>query len=442
MTDPQLAELSRTLFWPWTFLLYAGGMAAYFYRMAFTQVARDPGDRSLMGTWVGRLGTVLIAAGLATHLGSLVTRAVAAGGREPWGNMYEYSSVLGFGVVVMALLLVQWRMRRPELVGFLLLGALVMMGSAIVLYTPAGPLMPALQTHWMKIHVSTMAISSMIFIVAFVFTGLYLIRDLAESRLARLQDARQSGSTVGAAYAPPGTVTEESGDAVVADREDELPERDGTAADAPPPGDLSDDPRAYGKALRQAVNPIPVALSAAAIALAFSFLFRSATASIVAPLVVGGGVFLAWALLPSLPSAATLDSLAYRTIAFAFPILTFGVITGAIWAEQSWGRYWGWDPKETGAFLTWIAYAGYLHARATRGLRGRGAAGIGILAFLILMFTYFAVNLWITGLHSYAGSGADASNPPFVGIGGALLLYAIVKVVSRRSGGDRVLPAD
>jgi ABC-type transport system involved in cytochrome c biogenesis permease subunit len=74
-----------------------------------------------------------------------------------------------------------------------------------------------------------------------------------------------------------------------------------------------------------------------------------------------------------------------------------------MWAEQSWGRFWGWDPKETGAFLTWIAYAGYLHARATRGVRGRRAAWIGIGAFVTLMATYLVANYVIVGLHSYAG---------------------------------------
>ncbi len=81
---------------------------------------------------------------------------------------------------------------------------------------------------------------------------------------------------------------------------------------------------------------------------------------------------------------------------------TFAVIMGAIWAEQSWGRYWGWDPKETSAFLTWVAYAGYLHARATRGMRGRRAGWLGILAYAVLMFTYFVVNMIVVGLHSYA----------------------------------------
>ncbi len=103
-----------------------------------------------------------------------------------------------------------------------------------------------------------------------------------------------------------------------------------------------------------------------------------------------------------LPSAAALDRLAYRMIAFGFPIWTFGIVTGAIWAESAWGRYWGWDPKETWSFVTWVVFAGYLHARATAGWKGRRAAVIGLVGFVALLITYYAVNLWIVGLHSYA----------------------------------------
>jgi cytochrome c-type biogenesis protein CcsB len=103
-----------------------------------------------------------------------------------------------------------------------------------------------------------------------------------------------------------------------------------------------------------------------------------------------------------LPSAASLDRLAYRFIAFGFPIWTFGVICGAIWAQEAWGRYWGWDPKETWSFITWVIFAGYLHARATAGWKGRRAAVIALIGFVSLFITYYAVNLWISGLHSYA----------------------------------------
>jgi cytochrome c-type biogenesis protein CcsB len=102
-----------------------------------------------------------------------------------------------------------------------------------------------------------------------------------------------------------------------------------------------------------------------------------------------------------LPSAAALDRVAYRVIAFAFPIWTFAVIAGAIWAQEAWGRYWGWDPKETWSFVTWTIFAGYLHARSTAGWKGRRAAVIAVVGFISLLITYYAVNLWIVGLHSY-----------------------------------------
>ena len=102
-----------------------------------------------------------------------------------------------------------------------------------------------------------------------------------------------------------------------------------------------------------------------------------------------------------LPSAAALDRVAYRVIAFAFPIWTFAVIAGAIWAQDAWGRYWGWDPKETWSFVTWTIFAGYLHARSTAGWKGRRAAVIAVVGFVSLLITYYAVNLWIVGFHSY-----------------------------------------
>ncbi len=103
------------------------------------------------------------------------------------------------------------------------------------------------------------------------------------------------------------------------------------------------------------------------------------------------------------PDSATLDGLAYKVNAFVFPLWTFAVIAGAIWAEDAWGRYWGWDPKETWAFITWVVYAAYLHARATAGWRGRKAAALGLLGFACFLINYFGVNFFADGLHSYSG---------------------------------------
>ena len=104
-----------------------------------------------------------------------------------------------------------------------------------------------------------------------------------------------------------------------------------------------------------------------------------------------------------LPSLPTLDRIAYRTAIVAFPVYTFAVMAGALWAEVAWGRYWGWDPKETCAFVTWVIYAAYLHARSTAGWRGRRAAWISVVGFASIMFNLFFVNMVVSGLHSYAG---------------------------------------
>jgi cytochrome c-type biogenesis protein CcsB len=107
--------------------------------------------------------------------------------------------------------------------------------------------------------------------------------------------------------------------------------------------------------------------------------------------------------LERLPSSRRIDLIAYRFLAFAFPLWTFTVVAGAIWAEYAWGRYWGWDPKETWALVTWVIYAGYLHARSTAGWRGTKAAVIAIIGLASFWFNFVGINLFVSGLHSYAG---------------------------------------
>ncbi|MBD0745737.1 c-type cytochrome biogenesis protein CcsB [Streptomyces sp. CBMA152] len=104
-----------------------------------------------------------------------------------------------------------------------------------------------------------------------------------------------------------------------------------------------------------------------------------------------------------LPSAASLDKFGYRVNAAVFPLWTFTIIAGSIWAGDAWGRYWGWDPKEVWSFITWVAYACYLHARATAGWKGRKAATLALIAFGCWLFNYYGVNIFVTGKHSYAG---------------------------------------
>jgi cytochrome c-type biogenesis protein CcsB len=98
--------------------------------------------------------------------------------------------------------------------------------------------------------------------------------------------------------------------------------------------------------------------------------------------------------------AEALDRIGYQAVVIGFPLMTLTIILGAIWAEISWGRYWGWDPKETASLVTWLIYAGYLHARVMRGWRGKKAAVLLILGFCAVLFTFFG-NYFFQGLHSY-----------------------------------------
>ncbi len=297
------------------FFAYLAAMLAAFHHLAFRR-------RSV---WVASIA--LTAVGAAAHLVSLVARGVAAE-RIPLGNMYEYSLALSFLVVVAYLMWVEGLSRVRTLGGFVLAFAtLTMAVAALFLHVGPAPLVPALNSYWRQIHVSSMIVSSSLLALGSVVTILYLVQDRRERREAVPPIA--GGSTA-------------------------------LRAEEGAPHDLIPDPDE--------------------------------------PIEPGPSRRLGW-----LPRAAALDRLAYRLIAFAFPIWTFGIITGAIWAQEAWGRYWGWDPKETWSFITWVVFAGYLHARATSGWRGRRAAAIALIGFVALLITYYAVNLWIVGLHSYAG---------------------------------------
>jgi cytochrome c-type biogenesis protein CcsB len=106
-----------------------------------------------------------------------------------------------------------------------------------------------------------------------------------------------------------------------------------------------------------------------------------------------------------LPRPELLDEIAYRAVIVAFPMLTLVIVLGAVWANQAWGTYWSWDPKETASLVTWLIYGAYLHARVARGWRGRKAAWLLMLGFAAVLFTFFG-NLFFGGLHAYSGVGS------------------------------------
>ena len=372
MLDMELAATSNTLF-NVAFIAYILAMVGYFVRLAFTKVSLDGGPKmTRTGVWVGRVATGIAGSAAAVHLASIVTRGMAAG-RTPWANMYEYSSMLAFLAVVFGLFVVQRKWGYGHLMGFVLMLAVLSMTSALLLYTEAGPVVPALNSYWINIHTTGAMVSSSIFIVAFAALALYLVKDTAERRVAAKSAERFGSTSLGAAEAPTDT-------------------------------DPDDIDYASPLAQRDVLSPIAFPVIPLAIVAAFVLIvWRDPLATLIAGSVAALIGTATWYAVPYLPPSAKLETLAYRVTAFGFPIWTFAVLAGAVWAQEAWGRYWGWDPKETGSFFTWLLYAAYLHARSTRGWRGRGAAWIGVAAFIALMITYYAVNLFVVGLHSYAG---------------------------------------
>ncbi|MEI7641959.1 MAG: c-type cytochrome biogenesis protein CcsB [Actinobacteria bacterium] len=243
---------------------------------------------------VARIATALMILGFLLLLAGVIVRGLSAH-RVPWGNMYEFSitGALAFTGAYLAALK-KFELRWLGLP--ISIAVLLVLGTAItLLYRPSAPLVPALKSTWLVVHVSAAIISGGVFLLANTIAATYLILDRMESRGGRNVWAKR------------------------------------------------------------------------------------------------------------LPTLEALDQLTYRLVAFVFPLWTFAVIAGAIWAESAWGRYWGWDPKETWAFITWVAYAAYLHARVTAGWKGKKAAWLCLFAGSTFLFNYVYVNVWGTGRHTYSG---------------------------------------
>ncbi len=276
-------------------LVGAGGPPVVSEPAATVEQAPKADWGKLTGNWA----LWLTGAAALAHFGAVACRGFAAH-RMPWGNMYEFviSATFVGAVAWMVMAIAMPQVRRLGLV--LTLVQVLLLGFAgMILYTQISPLVPALQSYWYVIHVTSIVLSSGLFLVGFLPAAMFLVRDGHDKGRTRF------------------------------------------------------------------------------------------------PYSLGG----------KLPAAAALERLTFRMHAFAFPIWTFAVSAGAIWAEAAWGRYWGWDPKETWAFISWVVYAGYLHARSTPSVNRRVVAWIAIIGWLTVMMNLIGVNLFLTGLHSYAGVG-------------------------------------
>jgi cytochrome c-type biogenesis protein CcsB len=388
-------------------------------------------------------------ASLSTALGFAANTAAAAhrwymAGHPPFSTLYEM--LLSFVWTVAALTLIAERRYKVKIIGSVTMPlAVVSVILMQLLPSEVRPLVPALQSTWLHVHVTLAMLAYAACAVSFALAMMFLIQD--DMKTESFQALTALGMV--AVYAGMMLRFRSGGFAVVAwdptqNSEAFLSRGVRLFVTIPDLGWL------FLLVLLATITPLVlyvlgrvkqdgtffdhankamfVSILLQAVALA-AFILRSQNGAYASPDADGafptalaaspfllsgmlGGIFagllyllLLWrreGLQKMLPPASDLDQITYKTICIAFPLLTLMIAVGAYWANQTWGSYWSWDPKETWAAITWLVYAGYLHMRVTRGWKGRRAAYFAILGFAVVIFTFFGVTYLLPGLHAYA----------------------------------------
>ncbi|MBE0428801.1 MAG: c-type cytochrome biogenesis protein CcsB [Thermoleophilia bacterium] len=314
------------------------------------------------------LGTALLALGLTAHTVALILRWITSG-HAPMANHYESLSVFGWAIMLFYLTAEKFYPIRAA--GALVVpSGFIISSVALVFYSGPEPLAPALQSIWLWIHVSIAMLSYGLFALSFGVGFIYVVQEyLLKKNYDHVMGAflilfallgLVFGMWAGSYWAEPARV-------------------------------IADESTGAVKSVWSGSD--------------YAKMFGGAGVGLVLALFLGyaaGKGASRQAFAKRLPSLDVLDEVSYRGIAFGFPLLTIGIVTGAIWADQAWGRWWGWDPKETWSLITWLFYGAYLHTRLTMGWRGRHSAVLAIAGIVVVMFTYLGVNLFLSGLHSYA----------------------------------------
>ena len=292
--------------------------------------------------WLKHLGIPLAIAGFVAQVAQLAARWQIT---HIWPLLNLYGSLSLFSAVSVGIFIIfAFRYKLWFAGGFVIALAAVFLAYGVTWNEGTMPAVPSLQSYWAKIHVPLVVSSYAAFMVAFVLSALYLVKYYFERSL-----------TAAANPAGVAAVAKGAGAAAMMD---------------------------YSVA-EVGIAPVTVRMDTPNIA--------AAAAS--------GNAVAQW--LNTMPSLAQLDILVYRVVAVGLPLLTLGIITGAMWAHEAWGAYWQWDPKETAALFSWIVYAIYMHLHTRNQWRGVRSIWVSAIGFLTIMFCYFGVNIWISGLHSY-----------------------------------------
>jgi cytochrome c-type biogenesis protein CcsB len=383
--------------------------------------SREPAEH--MRKW-GNVAFATAVLGFAGHLLFFFTRWYS-GGHIPTSNMYEFMTFLG--MMIMAAFIIIFLIYRSLVIGvFALPVGIIILAYASVFPQEVQPLIPALQSYWLKIHVTTAATGEAFFAVGFAGGLMYLLRNINFKSTER-QDRREQRSIefvifvmlvivgfVAAIFSfnAAGYKATFSKDVVAKDKSGtEQTVRQSVDYVLPPifkPHGADTDKMTAFLGVKKPLLEAPSWMNGSNAGRKLN----TVVWSLISGLILYGLLRLiirkplGAAISPILESMdpEDLDEISYRAIAIGYPIFTLGALIFAmIWAAEAWGRFWGWDPKEVWALITWLYYAFYLHLRLSRGWQGKKSAWLAVIGFTIVMFTLIGVNLVIAGLHSYSG---------------------------------------
>jgi len=383
---------------------------------------------------------------LLLHTGAIATRWVTAG-HAPLSGIYEMVLVFSWAVVVLHEV-AEWKLEIPFLGAITLPVATLAIILLQVLPGEIRPLVPALQSTWLQIHVTLAMLSYAGFTISFALALLFLIKDKVSARTFLSWTSGLNAAIYGAivlssvdsnlAFLLPAWDAAAQEKVMLAPKEPLLVTLPAlgwpfvivlalsTATLSFNLVNANSEKPGSGENWAKRLFLASVFAQALAFALLLVKVFSgpyfvpqvgqsfgvhlAASPFLLAGIVCALFASLAWEVLNGkydtiatlLPQRDMLDGLIYKTVAISFPLLTLMIIAGAYWANRTWGSYWSWDPKEDWALITWLTYAGYIHMRLTRGWRGRRSAYFAIIGFGIVMFTFFGVTYLLPGLHAYA----------------------------------------
>lgn len=351
----------------------------------------------------GKIGITITIIGFLTHLGYFITRWMA-GGHAPVSNMFEFMVAFGM-TIVGAFILLFFLYRTPSLGLFALPIAVVIIAYASMFPREITPLIPALKSYWLTIHVITTIVGEAILALSAVAGFIYLLKNIDLTKKSKQRfwlEAVVFTLVLVLGFVVSSTtfkVTGYEAQFTYVDKNEVLSKMD---YNFPPLFGMSQ----YESLTPEAMKPwveMPAIVNAKTLT---TFVWSVATGIVlyvILRLIFRRPLAALFQPFAKKANSQLMDEIGYRAVVIGFPIFTLGALIFAmIWAHEAWSRFWGWDPKEVWALITWLFYAAFLHVRLSRGWDGEKSAWLAVIGFIIIMFNLVAVNLIIAGLHSYA----------------------------------------